>query len=403
MTLKSNIKYIEGKEDLGIEYDWRLLIREYKRLHCPPGYYDPTGVPFTQVKYVMDLSTRSTGKTTNWVLFGMCMNKHYGTIIQYVRSTLEEIMPKYTDKLMATILSYRDGYYIKQLTDGKYNWIKYKSRALYYCFKDEDGNIIETADTEFMHLLSVDEWDKIKSGYNAPTGDLILFDEFIGKHYPPDEFLYFMQVHKSIIRDRLSPICVLLANTINPYSPYFREFEVRKDLTAMKPGDCKKVTTPGGTSIYLELVDVQRKEERRALNSLFYAFSNPGLGAVRGTETVWAEVRVPHIPRTEEDAPVRYLYRNMRIEYEGEFVACELVLHPQIGLCWYVHPSTTIREDTLILTDEDIRDTQHYYGLALHLPIAKRFWEAYKRNLIFYDSNETGSMIKSFVEKFKRI
>ena len=189
-------EFIDGKRNNGIIYDYSAIRKEFRKLKIPTEYYNPSKSPFDKCKWFINLSDRSTGKTTNWLLFGMTMNKLYGTVIQYVRQTNDMITPRNSKNLFDTIL---DNNYVSKLTEGKYNTIVYKAKRWYYAKSDENGEIVEQKNTHFMCMLSIDNAENYKSSYNAPYGDLIIFDEFIGKYYYRNEFVRFNDLLKTII------------------------------------------------------------------------------------------------------------------------------------------------------------------------------------------------------------
>ena len=113
------IKYYENNPRYGIMYDWNLIKKEYKKLGCPKDVYNP--YKFHDVvsgKYIIDISERDTGKTTNWMLLAMTINKLYGSEIIYIRERTDMITPKNSKELFKTILQFD---YVEKLTDGKYN------------------------------------------------------------------------------------------------------------------------------------------------------------------------------------------------------------------------------------------------------------------------------------------
>ena len=218
-----NFKYIDNKEEYGIDIDWKMIFSEYKKLHPPKEVYDPTTVPIGSAKYFQLLSERSSGKTTNWLIIGILLYKHYGIITQYIRQVEDMIKPSVAGEIFKVIINYGDGKYIRWITDGKYNSIYIHWKKAYLCKVDDDGKIIEQDNNHFLQFLSIDNSYNYKSGYNAPTGDLILFDEFIGKSYRPNEYVDFMDLLSTIIRKRKSPIVVMLSNGINLHSTYSKQ------------------------------------------------------------------------------------------------------------------------------------------------------------------------------------
>ena len=79
--------FIDGKEERGLLYDLRAIKKVYDSLGIPKEFFQLPWSALSNDKIIIELSERSTGKTTNWILFGLCMNKLYGTVIQYIRAT----------------------------------------------------------------------------------------------------------------------------------------------------------------------------------------------------------------------------------------------------------------------------------------------------------------------------
>ena len=75
-----NIKYFDNDMQHGINYDWALIKKEFDKLGIPENVVNPFLTHKLECgKWVVDMSERSIGKTTNWLLLGMVMNKLYGT------------------------------------------------------------------------------------------------------------------------------------------------------------------------------------------------------------------------------------------------------------------------------------------------------------------------------------
>lgn len=398
------IKYIQDNIEYGIQYDWKHIRKEYKKLNCPEDVYDPTLCPLETAKYFVGNSERNVGKTTNWLLLGMIMNRDYGTIIQYVRQTENMIMPKSLRDLFSTILKYK---YIEKITDGQYNSVVYKSRRYYYALVDDAGKVIEQAAEHFMFCCDIEKEMDLKSSYNAPTGDLIIFDEFIGKYYYPNEFVHFCDLTKTIIRGRRSPIIAMLANTINPHSIYYNELEIYDDIQQMHIGQHKLITTEKGTKIYVELigVTVEKKRKNTIINQLFYGFKNTMLGSITGDD--WAVKCYQHIPEVPDDTDddiqhVEVISRQVYIFHNSKLVRLDIVLHYTLGICVYCHWATRSYEDSIILTAADRQDSRYLYKLGTG--DLERFLKQMKsENRFYYASNDVGSFVDSYLSYIAKL
>lgn len=389
------MEYIDDIKEKGLLYDFTKICKEYNKLKCPKDFYAPTHNPFDICKWFIDLSDRSTGKTTGWILFGMIMNQMYGTVIQYIRQKSDFIAPKITIHLFDTIKSCN---YIEKITKGKWNDVVYKSRAWYFASRDENGEIVDRAESNFMYMLSVDKSEDIKSGYNSPFGDLILFDEFIGKYYTQNEFVYFCDIVKTILRDRLSPIIVMLANTINKESEYFNELEIREKVQGMRIGDSEIITTDKGTKIFVELLGIinKRKEKRDVVNRKFFGFKNPALAAITGYD--WSVSNYQHIPKGD----AKIIIPNFYIFHNDKYVRLDIVTNKELGICVYCHWSTKTYDDSIIFTISGITDARHVHKLGFN-NFHKKLWKLYKENKFFYATNDVGSFIENYLNNASRL
>lgn len=397
------IRYIENKEEYGILYDWKKIRKEYRKLNCPPDVYDPTTAPLETAKYFVENSERNVGKTTNWVLLGMVMNDMYGSIIQYVRQTEEMIMPKSLKDLFSTILIYD---YVSAVTHGRWNSVVYKARRYYYCNVDETGKIVEQDVSHFMFCCCVEKAEQLKSSYNTPTGDLIIYDEAIGKYYYPNEFVRFCDLVKTIIRGRRSPIIAILANTINPHAHIYNELEIYDDIQLMCIGENRLIKTAKGTVIYVELigVTVEKKRKNTIINQLFFGFKNTLLGSITGDD--WAIKNYQHIPEVpDDDENTKYietLSRRLYLYYNNKYVRFDIVRHYELGICIYAHWATRTYNDSVILTAADRTDNRYQYKLGCG-NVEKFVKTCLAQNRIYYASNDIGTFVESYFAYIQKL
>lgn len=399
----NNIKFINDDITKGVLYDWKLIIKEFVKLGVPAHVYTPLHCPFDKAHLFVNLSDRSVGKTTNWLLLGHIMNKLYGTTMHYIRDREDMITPKALKDLYETILEYD---YISKLTDGKWNSVFYRARRWYYCNVDEFGEVQEIDEKHFMFCCSVEKGELLKSSYNSPRGDFILYDECIGKYYPPNNFVYFCDLLKTIIRDRVSPIVIFSANTIDKNSPLFNELEIFDPIQIMQQGDSRMITTDGGTNIYVEIIgqNAERQKKRSIVNKLFFGFKNPMLASITGAD--WAVKYYPHIPPQKETVHreaenVEILAQNIYIQFNTKYVRLDIVKNEKRGTCVYCHWSgEPLRyEDSYIFTAGEVLDTRFHFKFGkLSAPLPKFIWTKYKENLFFYATNDVGAFVESYVK-----
>lgn len=205
-----------------------------------------------------------------------------------------------------------------------------------------------------------------------------------------------MDLLKTLIRDRLSPVIVLSANTINKQSIWFDEFTIKKDIANMEIGQSKVVAIPTGTSINAHLIGASNRNTQKKLNnSLFFGFNNSKLSSITGDN--WAMDLVPHIPKQQHDV----LSKNHYIKISNELVRLTIVNFEKIGLAVLVTNATTTYDDSIIYTVNDITDRRYRYGFGF-TKLDKLIWNLYRKNKFYYATNEQGEIVKSFLSQIKR-
>jgi len=383
------ISYINDKQKFGINIDWDKVRKEFNKLKIPKDTYSPLKADFSKFGYVIDLSDRSRGKTTNKLLLGLVLFKMYGIVLHYIRQNKNFTTPKMIKDLYLTVKDYG---YIEKIFGGSYNDIVYYGKRWSLVKRDKDGTIIDTC-TEFCTIcIGLDEGDALKSSYNAPRGDMIFHDEFITDHYMYNDFIRFCDICKTIIRDRLSPVIFMSANTIEKNSQWFDELCIRKEIDRMGMGDVEYITSDLGTHVYLEILSENVSAARNAVNVRFFGFQNPKLSSVTGRGT-WATETYPHIP----DGKQEVLQNKVFIKMSEKYVKLKLVDDESIGVIVLVTPATQVYSDSIIMTVEDIKNKNEIYGTG-RKTFLEAYWKLYCMNKFYYSRNSEGSFVKAYIE-----
>lgn len=386
------MNYIDNDIKKGLYYDYGKIRKAFRKLKIPKELYTPENLPFeSDVKYYVGVSERSTGKTTNWILWGLVMNRLYNTQIMYIRQTYDMIAPKVLNQFMDVI---KLNHYIEKLTDNEFNTCEYRARRWTLEFVEDDGSITRKADAPFMHCLTLDDDEIIKSSLNAPLGDLIIFDEFISKRYRPNEFVTFCNVVKTIIRDRISPIVVMLANTTDRYNEYFREMLIQDEILKIKVNEYFIKQTELGTTVFCQLIG-NKNPLRERVNNLYFGFKNPRLASITGGD--WAIDNYPHIESEECEVIDKCHY----ISHSAYLIQLELCHNERLGLFVKAHKANKYYDDSIIYTYEGIEDKRfrHKYG---YTKLDSLIFRLYERNKFFYSNNEVGNMVTSYVTNARK-
>lgn len=387
-------KKVDSVPENAAHYDYKKIRKLYKKLGCPKGFYNPCTAPIDKAALFVEVSQRSTGKTTNWLLWGLCLFWQYGIVTHYVRRTEDEIMPKNSKGLYDVIL---DNGYIDKLTDGEYNSIIYRARRWFLCHINDDNVIDRTHPDYCMFMCSVDKAGTLKSSHNAPKGDFIIYDEFIPTsiNYIGCDFVQFCDLCKTIFRDRLSGKIVLLANTIDRENQYFHELEIYDRISTMSIGDNALHTTDLGTNIYVEIVGTPPalKVQKQLYNKMFLGFKNTRLSGITGA-TTWSVRNYPHIP----DIDFTVITRNIYISHNNKLINIEIVSN-DLGLCIYMHWATQYYDDSIILVAHEIRNSNELYGIGSNTNLEKLIKKIATDRQIYFASNDVGSFVSNYLSQ----
>ena len=388
------IKYIGDTSDRGILYDWKTIRKEMKKLGIPSDFYNPVTAPLESVQWFVEVSERAVGKTTGWLLLGAVMFHIYGTVTIYVRSRKDMIAPKNAISLYHVV---KENHYIEKITDGKYNTVIYDKRKWFFARVNEEGNIEERHPDYFCRMVSIDSAGDLKSNFNEPKGDLLLFDEFIPvneRYAVMNEFVQFVDLCSTVFRLRECPKIVMLANNINKYSQYFNDLEIAERISEMQISENCIHTTSKGTKIYIEFIGAPKKfrTKKSTWNRLFAGFSKPELASITG-ESTWAVHCYQHIPPEDE---MKIIFNKLYIKYQNKFVRLDLVENERLGLCIYAHWATKVYHDSIILTNEMQFDERYRYGNAGNTKIGKILDRMIKERKVYFSGNDVGNFVEDY-------
>lgn len=376
------------------KWNWKDIRREWNKLKMPKDKaYDIFHMPLEYNKrcgYYMLLSKRGVGKSTSIVLLSLILFKLYGCQLQYIRESEEMLKPKNAQELMRVILECG---YIEILTEGRWNYATYYANKWTYARIDEDGKIVEKTNLHFAYTLSIDQSFVYKSNLNAPNGNITCFDEFIGKRYAQNSFVYYLDILSTIIRKRSGVLNFMLSNNIDEFSEYFEEFEIYDQIREMKSGECDIVTTPGGTRVYVEKINVHDKNAAR-LNVEYFGFKNPRLYAITGA----GEWNVALCKHYDLDDEIELLDRTHYIKMGCNLVNIELCRSGKYGYICRIHKATRVHDDSIIYTMDMIEDKRYRKGKG-YSRVDAFIWGLLRSDLWHYATNSQ----KNFVDKYVSI
>lgn len=343
----------------------------------------------------MIIGERSNGKTYAVLKHGLENFVKTGKQLAIVRRWQDDFVGKRGQVMFDALVKNNE---VINLTGGEWSSIYYFSGRWYLCRYDEKQRR-ETMETPFAYGFSISSYEHDKST-SYPDITTIVFDEFLSRtSYIPDEFVLFMNVLSTIIRQRDDVTVFMLGNTVNYYSPYFKEMGI-KHIKEMKQGTIDLYHYgDSNLTVAVEYCSPISKEGKES--DSYFAFDNPKLSMITGGS--WELEIYPHCPTKYNKKDIVFTYF---IEFDGALFQCEVVVMKDCSFT-FIHPKTT----PLQHPEKDL-----IYSLECsHLPnhrrkfipgndnLDKKIAYYYKSDKIFYSDNETGEAIRNYLMTVSKI
>lgn len=360
-------------------------------------YYTPDRIEKKNAIYNVVFGERSNGKT--FALLKRCLADYLktGNQMAYVRRWKEDIRGRRASQLYAGI---NELGVVGELTDGNFTGVHYYAGKWYLCNYDEKTNKPIYSDSNviaYAFALSDVEHDKSTS---FPRVCTIVFDEFLTPYtYLPDEFVLFMNVVSTIVRQRDDVKVFMLGNTVSRHSPYFAEMGLDNILT-MPQGTIDVYRY--GTSPLTVAVEYCSSVKTNKKSNQYFAFNNPKLEMITGG--AWELSIYPHLPLDCKYKPKDVLFTYF-IEFSGDMFQCEVVDLAGVYFT-YIHIKTTPLKNP----DSDLiysleHNPRFNYNRNLFQPLNKTqemiLW-FFQTDRVFYQNNQIGDSIRNFIKNCKR-
>lgn len=353
-------------------------------------FYSLDAILKKNADYNIVFGERSNGKT--YAALKYCIEQFYktGGEFAYIRRWKEDILGKRAANIFAALES--DGA-IADATDGEFTRVKYYNGVFYLAnFDDATQKLVsDNKPCGYTFALSDSEHNKSVSYPNVTT---IVFDEFLTRrYYLVDEFVTFMNVLSTIIRQRDNVKIFMLGNTVNKYCPYFAEMGLRhaKDM-AQGTIDVYKYGNSGLT-VAVEYAGSTGKKAKKS--NKYFAFDNKNLEMI--TQGKWELALYPHLPERYKRSQVLFTYF---IEFQGDVLQCEIV-QTDTGMFTYVHEKTTpIKEpDKDVIFSDRHMVGNNYYRRLLHPrdELSKRIGMFYATEKVFFQNNDCGEIVRNYI------
>lgn len=352
-------------------------------------FYSLNKILTKNAQYNIIIGERSNGKTYACLKYGIEQFVKTGKQTAIVRRWKEDIRTKRTQHMYDALVSNGE---ILDLTGGEWSTIQYYSGAWYLANYDEKlGYIKDAIPVAIPFALSDVEHDKSTAYPNITT---IVFDEFLTRGaYLQDEFIIFMNTLSTIIRDRNDVKIFMLGNTVNKYSPYFKELGL-SHITAMKQGTID-VYRYGDSTLKVAVEYCKPYKKSKKKSDVYFAFDNPKLEMIKsGT---WEIDIYPHLTIKYKPENVQFIFF---IVFNDLTFQCEVVA-VEMNIFCYIHRKTTdlkYKSRDIVYNGKSSENINLRYSFCKPIDtIDSKVLKLFTSKRIFYQDNEVGEAIKNFM------
>lgn len=354
-------------------------------------YYDVSHIDKYNAHYNVIFGKRSNGKTYS-VLKKIIYNyAEKGEQGAYLRRYREDFKGKRGATMFDSLVANNE---IAKATDGKWTTVKFYSDRWYFATPDEDdpGRLISDS-TPFAYGFSLAQMEHDKST-SYPMITTVVFDEFISRiGYLPNEFVLFMNVLSTIIRQRNNVRIYMLGNTVNKYCPYFQEMGL-KHIEQMEPGRID-IYTYGESKLKVACEYTQNHNIEGRKSDVYFAFDNPNLQMITGG--AWELDLYPHLPREYETKDIVFKYF---IDFNDNILQCEVIEMPDCCFT-YVHRKTgEIKhpETDIIYSVEYDPRPNHIRNIRQNgSDLNRKILKFFREDRVFYQDNDVGEVVRNYL------
>lgn len=357
-------------------------------------YYTLQPILKEQAHYNIIFGERSNGKTYAAMEYAIRLFAMRGYQTAIIRRMQEDFISKRAASLLN---SHVENGVIEKYTNGEYDNVYYYAGRWYFC-KYEDTNSGKkriTCEKPFMYAFAISQMEHDK-GNGYPDIKTIVFDEFISRQgYLPDEFVLFMNVLSTIIRDRDDVKIFMLGNTVNKYCPYFEEMGLRH-IKNMKQGtiDVYRLKHSNGRVLKIA-VEFCAPRDKGKKSDFYFSFDNQRLEMI--TSGIWEIDIYPHCPYKYNRKNILFIYF---IQFDRELLQCEIVSVDNVTFTFIHRKTTELRSpdtDLIYSTRFDARPNWRRIITKPMLDIEKRIVWFYSSDKIFYQNNEVGEVVRNYL------
>lgn len=352
-------------------------------------YYNLNRILKQNCDYNIIIGERSNGKTYSVLEYALKKYVADGTQTAYIRRWAEDIRQKRAANLFDSIE--KNGI-VDTITSGEFNKITYTGGKYYLSKWDSDIKKYKLDKKPFCYAFSISEQEHEKS-MSYPNVNTIIFDEFLTqKYYLPDEFILFMNLLSTIIRDRENIKIFMLGNTITKICPYFSEFGI--DINKLEQGNIDVYQFgQGGAKLAIEFTQNLNKEKK---SNKYFSFNNSKLEMIKTGK--WSLDVFPHLNTKIKKNDIKFTFF---ILYAEKIIEGNVIINNSECFIFFHYKTTEIKDPQKQLI-YSLNDNTNFHVkrklLNNNSNIEKKITNFFARDKVFVQNNEIGEIIRNYIK-----
>lgn len=352
-------------------------------------FYSLSNILQKHADYNIIFGERSNGKTYAVLEYALKRYVETGEQFAYVRRWREDLRGKRAESLFSNHVA--NGL-IERLTDGKFNEVFYLGGKWFLSFYNDETKkrVPDNKPFGFGFCLSEQEHEKSSSYPDVTT---IVFDEFLTRrYYLPDEFMLYMNLLSTIIRQRDNVKVFMLGNTVNKFCPYFTEMGL-KQVPYMEQGtiDIYKFGEHGATVA----VEYTANIVKQKASNKYFCFDNQNLQMITGGK--WELAVYPHLPVKYKPSDVMFTYYIM---FGDAVLQAEIIVVGDNNFT-FIHAKTTPIKDTenSLIYSLEMNGRPNYKRrlISTASELERKVAWYFASDKVFYQNNEIGEIVRNYI------
>ena len=353
-------------------------------------YYSLNSILRKNADYNIVFGERSNGKTYAALAYAIEQFLKTGKQSAYIRRWQADLYAKRAESLFNNHCA--NGY-LENVSNGLYNTVIYSQRKWYLAKYDNETGKAAASETPFCYAFCLSEQEHDKST-SFPNIDNIIFDEFLTRrYYLPEEFMLFMNVLSTIIRDRNGVKIFMLGNTVNKYCPYFAEMGLRNignqkqgtiDIYSFGENGCKIAVEYAATT------------NTKKVSNKYFCFDNEKLQMI--TNGKWELSIYPHCPQKYTPKDIIFIFYILW----NDTILQGNVINTGNNDFIFIHQKTTeikdLENSLIYCLEPNSRPNYRRRLISNITDIDRKITNYFAREKVFYQSNEIGEIVRNYVQ-----